>query len=343
MNNIIPLRVRAAIQDEALEWIVKIDQGNLSDQDKLHLNVWLNVDESHRQALRHAAEMWDNLESLSVLAEVFPLDSEQAVQPSWYRQHYLGSTIAAVLLLALVLWFPQYYQKPIVDSAQHYQTALNEQSKITLPDGSQMTLNALSQVRVSYSEAQRSIELLAGEAHFKVASNAQRPFVVYAGDGLVRAVGTAFSVKLKAEGVDVRVAEGIVEVVAGVGEQRGATRTASLSGVRVESGGEANYQDVVNKVEYVDAAVLANKLAWTDGKWVFQGETLAEVIGEASRYSGRSISINDPAIANLRIGAYFNAGDVEALLDTLEVAFDIDVKRFANGNIQLSARAPAQG
>ena len=95
-----------------------------------------------------------------------------------------------------------------------YETRIGEQNSITLVDGSVIQLNTDSHIQVNYEKNQRSIVLMAGEAHFEVAKDPSRPFVVKAGDGMVRAVGTAFTVRINPEALKVIVTEGKVALAA---------------------------------------------------------------------------------------------------------------------------------
>jgi transmembrane sensor len=99
---------------------------------------------------------------------------------------------------------------------------------LDLPDGSVVHLNTDSRVEVQFTRAQRRVRLARGEAHFTVAKNSARPFVVMAGDIEMRAVGTAFNVRLHPSTVEVLVTEGAVEVAApeARSEEHGAPRQA---------------------------------------------------------------------------------------------------------------------
>ena len=99
---------------------------------------------------------------------------------------------------------------PFLRSNGFYSTAVGQQQSTTLADGSVVLLNTNSQIKVNYNNEYRDIRLLQGEAHFTVAENAAYPFRVYAGNGRIEAVGTAFSVYLKDTTIDVTVTEGVV-------------------------------------------------------------------------------------------------------------------------------------
>lgn len=96
--------------------------------------------------------------------------------------------------------------------AQTYATTAGGYERVTLPDGSVIALNANSRVDVRYSSAERRVSLIGGEAQFNVTKNKQRPFIVGVGGISVRAVGTAFNVRMEPGEVEVLVTEGRVQV-----------------------------------------------------------------------------------------------------------------------------------
>ena len=350
-----------AIEDEAALWVARLDGGQLSEQQRQQLQVWLDSDLRHRQALSQMAEFWGQMDTLDVLADLFPLQADK--KPTlpkkryspfgWLREHTLGAAatcvVSAGLVMTLVFIFGGSPAVTIPAGSEPvelvYQTELGKQSTAELKDGSIMTLNTQSIARVRFDGQERAVYLESGEAHFNVAKNPDIPFVVYAGNGKVRAVGTAFSVRLDDQQVDVTVAEGTVQVVTGIKtdigpdsqEKPSVSSAKPLTTITLTKRGVANYRESIEAYTYIEPDQLTHKLAWKSGKWIFEGETLADVIAEANRYTTDKIEITDPALAGLRVGGYFNVGDVEPLLQTLEAGFGIKVNRPREGLIQLAA------
>jgi len=94
-----------------------------------------------------------------------------------------------------------------------FTTDTGEQRFVKLVDGSTMELNSRSRVRIRFSDGERDVDLLEGQALFHVAKDPTRPFIVHSGSTLVRAVGTQFDVYRKASGTTVTVVEGRVAVL----------------------------------------------------------------------------------------------------------------------------------
>lgn len=337
MSKILKFSSREAVEEQAMAWLLRLDRADLSAAGRAELLAWVDADPRHRAMLIELAALWGEMDALDVLARLFPEPAPAAAEPpaAPRRRPWRGfAAVAACLLLGVALavavrpgWFGGGAPAELV-----YRTERGQQSTTTLQDGSVLTLNTESEARVQFGRRERKVVLTKGEAHFAVARNPQLPFVVYAGKGAVRAIGTAFSVRLDRDEVDVMVAEGVVGVVA---DTLDGGRHAPL---QLQRGGIASYRDAIDSHGYLDADALAQKLAWTDGKWVFRGESLAQVIAEANRYSPRAIEITNPRIADIRIGGQFRLGDVDGLLQALEAAFAIRVAR-GESSIQLSALA----
>ena len=146
----------------------------------------------------------------------------------------------------------------------------------------------------------REIYLRKGEAHFQVAHDRSRPFLVHAGDAVVRAVGTAFEVRvLTDQHVDVVVNEGRVEVQAAipVSQNAGAhPHSVSATAVRALNAGERlSTASLDYAVMPITAQQLSTELAWREGAIIFDGEPLSEAIAEIERYTDARIVVSDPA------------------------------------------------
>ena len=359
MDNILNFPDRKKIQEEAGFWLVKLDSGQLSKEDAEAFRAWLDTSPEHRHAVIELTRLWDNMGILAELSDLFPLPHKctaDSKRSRWLFYSPVVSLVAVFAFVALMLTFVmqqyptwlEWNSKGVEQAKSMYQTSIGEQTDILLPDGSDTKLNTDSFLEVAYSEKQRNVRLIKGEAHFQVAHDTSRPFVVHAGNGIIRAVGTAFSVRLKGEDVEVMVTEGRVEIAASV-----ATRADSFIDLddissrkpmtTLEAGQNAEYgNDSIHMVQNVKPEIIERKMSWQHGMLKFEGETLAEVIEEISRYSTTEIIISDPKIRDIRIGGYFRVGEIDALLVTLENSFSINVVRINDNLIYLNGTKVTQ-
>lgn len=364
MENIIDFPNRDAIETEACAWVTKIDAHNgLAREDAASLRAWAARSPLHYQELCRIANLWGDLNELTeLLPELSELPAQEPSSSSttwnvfsrlanWVSESF-GVTRAAtgfaagVLLLASVVVITNLY----LDDPEHrtYITAIGQQRSIELPDGSVMQLNTNSRVKIDFTQASRSLRLEKGQAHFQVTHDKTRPFEVMAGAGLVRAIGTAFSVYLDQQKVDVVVTEGLVEVAASPARAN-PLRSASDSDVTndqalpvsktvalVSAKQNVSYNGQINKVRNLEQDELTKKLSWRKGMLLFSGESLEQVIAEVTRYTSQSIVIIDPSIRDIRIAGYFKADDTKALFDALSVSFGIQVTALDKQLVHLS-------
>jgi len=224
MNNISSFPDHKAIEEEAVNWLIKLDsESSPSRQDLRELTEWLSRSPVHRQELKSLNAFWGN----QVLTELMvPLGkSSQSSLSSLFiglkrRWQYSGlviktSVTAAIATATLAITFSLLLLPAPIDSTNGlYVTAVGQQQSLQLADGSTVQLNTNSQVKVEYNQGYRNIHLLQGQAYFEVAKDPEHPFRVYAGNGRVQALGTAFTLYLQDSSLNVLVTEGKVALAA---------------------------------------------------------------------------------------------------------------------------------
>lgn len=359
MDNIYTFDERKNIEAQARRWLIKLDgDAEPSSEDITELREWVSRSPLHRQELLRVSAFWDDANILTELS--IPLHSKpQEKHRPWFGGLFAqlrGAGYAgafAVLCLLAVFILPLLQSTDITTTNGLYVSAIGELQDQTLADGSTVKLNTDSQIQVDYTDEVRKIRLLRGEAHFTVASNADWPFEVYAGKGMVRAVGTAFAVHLVSDEIQVTVSEGRVELAALVEQSSNTssiaepvTRTQLKKIGSLAMGQSASFSNQAIVAQSMDNPLgpnihtltdqeMARQLAWREGYLVFAGDSLAHVIAEVNRYQPTQVEIVDPALRELRIGGRFRVGELEAMLDVLESGFDLQVTRQDDQSIQL--------
>jgi transmembrane sensor len=344
MSDIVRLKTRTQIDNEAAVWTWRIDSGGLTAAERGELDAWLREDARHRRAFEELSHTWSALDRLSERARdglaipAFARPDPRRALRSWTRW---GAAAAAVLVVAVatVLWT---MRRPAL---QVVSTAVGQQRHMLLADGSQVTLNTNTLLAVNFTRERRDIYLRRGEAHFDVVHDSARPFFVHAGDAVIRDVGTQFEVRLQsAQDVDVLVNEGRVEVrgpeaASGEGSSNAGSQGADTGWVRALSAGE---QLLISgphpQVTAVSPQQVADALAWRDGALVFQGEPLSQAIAEVGRYTHAHIVLTGPQVASLRISGRFRTDDVPGFFQALQEALPVRVSRAGPGLIYIAPR-----
>ncbi len=211
-----------------------------------------------------------------------------------------------------------------------------------LADGSVVDLNRGAEVDVTYTIAERRVRLVKGEAHFAVAKNPNRPFVVQAGPVMIRAVGTAFQVSLQPVAVVVLVTEGKVAVAKPEAPAVGRAPASSSRAVWPDSPTttmvEAGHQAVVSldasapspQVVHVSREEIARILAWQPRQLEFTDTPLDQVVAEFNRENRIKIVVQDSSLSALRIGASLRSDNVNGLVRSLETSFNVKAERRGN-------------
>jgi transmembrane sensor len=318
---------------EAATWIARAFRG-LTPEEHVALREWSRRP-ANRRAMNEMSDVWQGLDVLSVLADLFPREGGAAVpvapappaplrRPSRLRYAGLAAGLVAVIA-ASVLFGARYWQQPGPAPAppvQAYASAIGEHRSIPLSDGSVLALNSNTQVQVAFTAASRSVILVQGEAHFDVAHDVARPFVVEVNARTVRAVGTGFNIRRRGPlSHEVLVTDGVVSTAPD-------TRLQAGELLRVAEDGTA-------AVSRVDAAQIEKLSAWRRGVLVLDGITLAEAMEEISRYTTRRIVIDDPQLGSIRLGGSFPTTDLRGILGSLQASFGIEAHADESGTLHL--------
>lgn len=206
-----------------------------------------------------------------------------------------------------------------------------------LPDGSTIELRDGAEVRVAFTDELRRVELLRGEAHFEVAKNPARPFVVTAGGYEVRAVGTAFVVQVAPEAIEVLVTEGRVAVEQPRGDAPEAMQSLALLGAgrRVVIDTTVSLGEPGLPVLAVDATEAAQRLAWRVPRLEFSGTPLGEAVPMFNRHSTVQLRLGDAAIARVQLSGIIRADNPEPLFRLLRDNYGIVAETGADGVVVL--------
>lgn len=321
------------IEQAAAQWIVRLERGlTATEQDKFI--DWLTADPRHGDEFNAQKAGWNRL---NLLADWRP---EHGAQPNCdllappppprarrWRVLLGGSLVALAAALALGFFLGGGGSSPVpVASVAVTPIALIEQR--TLEDGSVVTLNRGAEIVVHYTAQTRHVELLHGEAHFDVAKNPGRPFVVAAHGVAVRAVGTAFNVRLARETVEVLVTEGRVGVTP-AGAAPGGPAPIHLG---------ANERTVVSlarpvapQVTALRADELAASVAWQPRLLEFNDAPLAAIVAEFNRANAPiRIEIADDELARRLLNTAIRSDNVEGFVRLLESGFGIRAERAGN-------------
>jgi len=357
MTNIVPLPTSVHRHDEASLWIARLDRQLTPDEEEA-LGNWL-VDPANEALLLEMAALWEKMESLSRLSHLFPKPATRTFNWRWRSPAIAVPMLSAVLAVLAGFWLwpgdrlPYGSEDgsdpvPLAGSAYLYETAVGERSTVTLPDGTRLTLNTDSRVRVSYSSSHRMLTLVQGEIYVKVAKDETRPLSVLANDRIVQAVGTEFNLQITADQkIELLVTEGRVRVAVHAAPAGGRERTAPdalpVTSLEVTAGQRLTVDNrepdsgLAKTAKPATSEEIEVKLSWQQGNLIFRGEPLEEAMREIGRYTSVEFVILDDDLKQMRVAGLFKAGDVDSLLAVLKENFDIVYEHTEDQKIILSS------
>ncbi len=330
-------------EEHAAAWLLKRDSGHWSNEDAARLAEWLDTATVNRVAFLRLEAGWEKTSRLKALgagfargkvpsidelsrsiapasgiAELFPQSRTRGAM--WAKL----SALAAAVMLAIGTGIFVYTAGPL--AGDRYATPIGGVASVPLKDGSSVTLNTASAIRVQLTDKERRIDLARGEAFFDVAKDPARPFVVRAGAKRIVAVGTKFSVRKEGENIRVIVTEGLVRM-----------ETADSAGSLLTAGAIARTIDARIAVQNKSVPEAEDTLSWRSGYVVFRETALAEAVAEFNRYNERQIVIQDPAVAAIRLTGKFRSTNYEIFVRLLEDTFQVRA-HYTDDQIVLSGR-----
>jgi len=328
--------------EEAASWCLRLSESELTPSEQKLFEAWLG-EPGNVQAFDEAVAIWRTAEAVAgrpgMIAErAAALDRfRKANSARWLRgisRRWPGvSSIAAVLLVALLSVFL------LRSTGQQYETNIGERRVAMLEDGSRVSLDAATRVDVRIADDKRQLTLMSGRAKFDVAKDPLRPFSVVAGDKIVVATGTSFSVELLGDQVRVLLYEGKVDVLdrsdSAAGPQRVKLPNAVLSAGQALTPGHELVIPSSETAAVIDAADISRSLAWEAGQLSFDNEPLPLAAQRMNRYSREKLRIGDPALAGMHVNGVFTTGDVDAFVEGVSTLYGLKVSK-ENGYIILT-------
>ena len=298
--------------EEAAIWCMSLAEGQLPPGEREAFDRWLE-DDRNAAAFQAVVRTWKTADSAAGLPEAIAmrsaaLESYRSVnRRRWTRRlasrSWWAGGIAAALLLAVTSLFM------LGDSTRPYQTEIGERRVALLDDRSRLSLDADSLVEVGMTDKLRGLTLVRGRAKFDVAKDPLRPFTVVAGDKMVVATGTSFSVEMIGGEVRVLLYHGRVSVL-----DRAAPAPAGKE-LQLKPG-----QEMIASVGGGAPPKLVSfdperSASWEAGQLSFGDEPLALAAMRMNRYSDRKLILGDAEVAHVRVNGVFTAGDTAAFVE----------------------------
>jgi transmembrane sensor len=315
-----------AIETVAAQWLARRDRGLSATEQDAYLH-WLQEKPEHGIAIAKLERSWDRLNRLRGRRPAHhalpnPDLLVHTRRQGWRWWGIMGA--AAALVLTAMLWPPA--RPPRYEPARGV-VVHPAPERMELADGTVVTLNAGAKVEAHFSVEERRVRLIGGEAHFAVAKNPARSFVVDAGDYTVSAVGTAFAVQLDRADLSVLVTEGLVRLNETAGGNHAADESARAlaqlgAGQHALVRGQSDAKRAV-VVRDLASAEVELALVWQGTRLEFADVPLRDVVAEFNRFNTQKLVIGSAETGEIAIGGIFRADNLDTFVRLLGVGFDV--------------------
>jgi transmembrane sensor len=330
--------VTPEIAAEAAVWVARLHGPDRSLHMERECLAWQGRSAAHRLAFERCTDTWQEVAGIDLSTYARAAAGATKGVYAGQMQGRAGgrrpmrwvalALLAGISVGAIVLqpW----------SMGEIYSTGVGEQRLVVLSDGSRMSLNTATRVRVILGREQRTVKVEGGEALFEVAKDVQRPFVVRAAGAEVLATGTAFVVrvtpdsKTAGDALAVTLVEGQVVLRGPEGGAAGAVLAAPVTmapGERVQLGGSVRVVPL-----QVDRPRMEQLLAWKRGEAIFDDASLPEAVAEMNRYSSMPIRLaSTGGLGGLRVSGSFRTGDSVGFVRAVAVLHGLVVRELPDG------------
>lgn len=331
-----PEQVRAVV--EAAAWQAQLTELGLESSEAFE--HWLAADPEHEVAWTETQSACAMFDSFATSPEMIAVRRRALARGEAEQSHtFRGGRRAIAAIAATIMLMVGGTAIWISGMPETYRTAKGERRVVTLSDGSTISLNSGSEVKVSYTRDARELLLVGGQARFDVAHDAARPFSVTVQKRAVVATGTAFDIDLFRGNLAITMIEGRVVVVDAKMPKLLPVVPVPDPGSRQRAVLVAGDQMLANAAgtESIGKVNIDQVTAWETGHMIFEDEPLEQVAARVSRYASAPVLVA-PGAGTLRVSGVFKTGDTRAFLDMVTRFLPVDAGVNADGATVLRRR-----
>lgn len=330
--------------NEAEAWLEKLYMSDPSAEDFQQFDKWISSSPQNASHYRKMEQAWrdlalvDEIEGEIITTQPVPQKKEtrwttraieaiSEVITGVIKSPIQASSAIGVTAIVCMIAFQFNRSSPQVETTQSqwdsYTTKIGEVQNILLADGSKLTLDASSSIRVSLKANERTVTLTEGRANFDIATDKSRPFIVSSGHNQLTVIGTQFDVTRADKTLKVSVYEGIVEVTQILQIE---TSGSKSSPIRLEVGEEiqADQTGTLGTISSFDSERGPN---WRDGLLTYNTTPLIQVVSDINRYRHTPVRIGSKALESFLVTTAFNAHESDELLIGLESSGSVEMRK----------------
>lgn len=299
--------------------------GSPSPEDYQELKLWIEASPENKKEYLALKDIWDaNRRPKSAtedqLAAFYKKQYEQAKKSRSLWIRYSSAVAAALVIGLLISVLVPVQEKKQPGQLQVFSVPLGSRSKVTLADGTMVSLNSGSELKYSadFSAENREVQL-SGEGFFEVKSDPEHPFVVKTADFDVKVTGTRFNLCTYAENsyATTTLAEGTIEVAI----------PATSQNFKIKPGEKFELDRKTRKYT-LGTADVESEIAWKDGEFIFRNIPFPELVKRLERWYDVKLNYSDEGLQKYTYtGRFKNQETIWQVLDALKLTSPIDYRK----------------
>lgn len=311
------------VQARAAEWVAERHYAaEWSADNQAALDAWFAEDLANEIAYWRLDAAWDRTNRLAAMRR-----SPQAPNSGTGKlRSYLPRFVAVIAVGAVIGAVVFHQSSPQAETT--FATPVGGQKTLSLSDGTRVTLNTDTSIRIERKGAARRVWLEKGEAYFEVHHDSAHPFIVWTAGHRITDLGTKFSVRNRPDGLGLKVV-----LIEGAAEIRSADAWVTNHRAILKPGDVAVATARTLAVSREAATSIGEDLTWRQGLLVFRHTTLAEAVAEFNRYNEQKISIADSEVGEMRIAGTFQARNTELFTEAVKELFKLRVSKSGDQTI----------
>lgn len=307
--------IPTSVHDAAGKWMARRRAGADAAVERA-FTAWLEADPRHRIAYEQVSRDWRDS---AHLANSDVGRTRKLVRAPFLmrRSTHVGAvslSVAAVLGIATVgiVRHGEPFELVAPAEAATFQTAVGEIRTVLLADGSTLTLDTSTLVRVVLSHDSRRLDLTRGRARFRVARD-NRPFTVAVSGGEIVARHTLFDISVVGP-------QPLVSLIEGEVELHSAAQDGKVSTQRLVAGQQAALGNgaAPHRLSLADAR-------WVSGMLALDGTPLSNAVAAINRYNRTQVRLADQHLASVAVTGAFHARDPHQFARAIATMFGLSV------------------
>jgi len=304
--------------------------GEASNDEMQQVTAWLQLSEENQKLLDTYEAIWAEAgkltpnpvavdtpsvwKNMSDRIDIFEAEKNQVKSISLRSRISIYSASAAAVIIIL-FGISQLIKKPQnIQIASTYKVLTD-----SLPDGSDVTLNANSKITYpkQFAQNERRVKL-EGEAFFNVEHNKEKPFIIEAGNAFIQVLGTSFNVKAYENSeIEVIVTDGLVQLFTVDSESN------DTLAILLKAGEKGRFSTKERKPVYVSENI-PDELYWMKYTLIFNDTDLKKVFKLLEDYYSIEIKVSDTRIYDCRLSTTFSNNSIDNIIEVIAATFEFE-------------------